>query len=94
MTSKAPSSMPNSAYQLTPAEQIASLQVQIYNLCNRPTTGTRPQTRAQKARELTVDIERCPSNHDILMVLVVWGLSLVSFDSLQKPALLPSFSLS
>jgi hypothetical protein len=57
MTSKAPSSMTSSAYQLTPAEQIASLQVQIYNLCNRPTTSTRPQTRAQKAREPTVDIE-------------------------------------
>jgi hypothetical protein len=56
-TSKAPSSATSSAYQLTPAKQIASLQAQIYNLRNRPTTSTRPQTRAQKARELTVDIE-------------------------------------
>jgi hypothetical protein len=57
MTFKAPSSMMSSAYQLTPVEQTASLQVQIYNLCNRPTTSTGPRTRAQKAREPTVDIE-------------------------------------
>jgi hypothetical protein len=38
MTSKALSL----AYQLTPAEQIASLQAQIYNLRNRPTTSTGP----------------------------------------------------
>jgi hypothetical protein len=57
MTSKAPSSTTSSGYHLTPAEQIASLQAQIYNLCNRPITSTGPQTRAQKAREPTVDIE-------------------------------------
>jgi hypothetical protein len=47
----------SSAYQLTPAEQIASLQAQIYNLHNRLTTSTGPRTRAQKAREPMVDIE-------------------------------------
>jgi hypothetical protein len=47
MTSKALSSVMSSAYQLTPVEQIASLQAQIYNLRNRPTTSTGPQTRAQ-----------------------------------------------
>jgi hypothetical protein len=57
MISKALSSTMSSAYQLTPAKQIASLQAQIYNLCNRPTTSTGPRTRAQKAREPTVDIE-------------------------------------
>jgi hypothetical protein len=41
-TCKAPSTATSSAYQLTPAEQIASLQAQRYNLHNRPTTSTRP----------------------------------------------------
>jgi hypothetical protein len=38
-------------------EQIASLQVQIYHLCNRLTTTAEARTGAQKAREPTVDIE-------------------------------------
>jgi hypothetical protein len=54
---KALSSTLSSAYQLTPAEQITSLQAQIPNLCNRPITSTRPQTGVQKARESMVDIE-------------------------------------
>jgi hypothetical protein len=42
MTLKALSSAQSLAYQLTPAEQTASLQGQICNLCNRLTTSTGP----------------------------------------------------
>jgi hypothetical protein len=48
----------NPAYQLTTTDRIATLEAELFNLrARKPPVASGPRTRAQRAREPTVDIE-------------------------------------